>query len=262
MLKRLDALLTVAFGTAEVQRFDRCFAALHQAAVQRFVGLTCEMALTSPRIQAKLARQGMALPLVEEALASLQASGCRRVVVLSLFFANGKEWEKLGAQIESWRSRFDELILTPPLLTHSLTACAQTLSELFPVSEKPRILLGHGQSQGCNDDYSALQQVLDDLHRSDLRIALLHGEPSLMQSMNALRMEGCRSASLNFLMLCAGHHAAEISASVQNLTTEEVSLSLDISSMELGACPDFQQLFLTQLDQVLSSPPVISDFIL
>ena len=32
--------------------------------------------------------------------------------------------------------------------------------------------------------------------------------------------------------------------------------------MELGACPDFQQLFLTQLDQVLSSPPVISDFIL
>ena len=100
MLKKPDALLTVAFGTAEVQRFDRCFAALHQTAVQRFVGLTSEMALTSPRIQAKLARQGMVLPLVEEALASLQASGCRRVVVLSLFFANGKEWEKLCAQIE------------------------------------------------------------------------------------------------------------------------------------------------------------------
>lgn len=261
MLKKPDALLTVAFGTAEVQRFERCFAPLHQAAVGRFVGLTSEMALTSPRIQAKLALQGWTLPLVEEALTSLKASGCRRVVVWSLFFAKGKEWEKLCTQIESWRSCFEQLILTAPLLSHSPSACAQTLSELFPVSETPRILLGHGQSQGCNDDYSALQQVLNDLHRSDLRIALLHGEPSLPQTMEALRREGCRSAPLNFLMLCAGHHAAEIRESVQKLRPENAALSLDISPMELGACPDFQQLFLTQLDQAVSSPPVSSDFI-
>ncbi len=91
-----DGWVSAAFGTADPQRFERCFAAVHQAAVQQFPPLPNALALTSPRIQAHLAAQGKTLPLVGEALSQLAEQGCRRVAVNSLLLAEGKEWDKLA----------------------------------------------------------------------------------------------------------------------------------------------------------------------
>ena len=100
----LDGWVSAAFGTADPQRFERCFAAVHQAAVQQFPRLPNALALTSPRIQAHLAAQGKLLPLVGEALSQLAEQGCRRVAVNSLLLAEGAEWDKLRSQVEQRRA--------------------------------------------------------------------------------------------------------------------------------------------------------------
>lgn len=110
----LDGWVSAAFGTADPQRFERCFAAVHQAAVQQFSPLPNALALTSPRIQAHLAAQGKPLPLVGEALNQLAEQGCRRVAVNSLLLAEGAEWDTLRSQVEQRRADFDQLILFPP----------------------------------------------------------------------------------------------------------------------------------------------------
>ncbi len=240
-----DGWVSAAFGTADPQRFDRCFAAVHQAAVQQIPPLPSALALTSPRIQAHLAAQGKPLPLVGEALSQLAEQGCRRVIVNSLLLAEGAEWDKLQSQVEQRRTDFDQLILIPPLLSSRSQACAQTLAALFPAEPGlTRVLLGHGCAQGENSAYAALQAQLRAACRDDLSIALLHGRPCLSELLEKWNQSGARRIELSFLMLCAGHHAQEVRQESRDWAAAYPALSVTISELELGSCSAFQQLFL------------------
>ena len=250
----LDGWVSAAFGTADPQRFERCFAAVHQSAVQQFPPLPNALALTSPRIQAHLAAQGKSLPLVGEALSQLAEQGCRRVAVNSLLLAEGAEWDKLRSQVEQRRADFDPLILIPPLLCSRSQACAQTLDALFPAEPGlTRVLLGHGCAQGANSAYAVLQTQLRAAGRDDLSIALLHGDPSLGELLEKWNQSGARRIELNFLMLCAGHHAQEVRRESRSWAATYPALSVTISDLELGSCPAFQELFLSFLKETSSN---------
>lgn len=135
------------------------------------------------------------------------------MAVNSLLLAEGAEWDKLQSEAEQRRADFDQLILIPPLLPSRSQACAQTLDALFPAEPGvTRVLLGHGCAQGANSAYAVLQTQLRAAGRDDLSIALLHGDPSLGELLEKWNQSGARRIELNFLMLCAGHHAQEVRA--------------------------------------------------
>ena len=87
--------------------------------------------------------------------------------------------------------------------------------------------------------------------RERIRIALLHGDPSLGELLEKWNQSGARRIELNFLMLCAGHHAQEVRQESRGWAAAYPALFVTISDLELGSCPAFQELFLSFTEETV-----------
>lgn len=244
-MAQYDALLTACFGTADPQRFDRCFAALHRLALQQGDFQTGMLAVTSGKIHLALARQGVRCPSPEEALEQLFRCGARRVLVLSVFLTDGLEWDRLRGICAAQAGQFERLDLTPPLLCGDIPSCAAVIGQLFPRrADGATVLLGHGCAQGRNAPYLELAGQLHTLGREDIYLALMHGEPGITAVGESLRADGITGVRFGFLMLCTGHHAREAFASGGAVSVlGHAGIRTDVCDLELGQIPAFQQLF-------------------
>ena len=244
-MAQYDALLTVCFGTADADRFDRCFAAVHRRAAAQGTYRMALLAVMSERVRAVLTAGGREVFSPQGALDILSHRGMHRVLVRSLFLSEGVEWERLHALCTEQSGRFERLDLTPPLLCGDPAACAAALDCLFPPQPGGAVLLyGHGREAGENTPYLRLLSHLRARGRSDIFLALMHGRPDAGSAIKMMRDQGIAQVRLVFFMLCTGHHARE--ALAPNGVAEQLrraGIRTQAVDCELGGCPQFQQLF-------------------
>ena len=73
-------------------------------------------AYTSPTIRRILAQRGTAVPSLEEALEEQLSAGAERLYLLPTHLLPGYEYDAIAATVESFRPRFRDLRLAPPLM--------------------------------------------------------------------------------------------------------------------------------------------------
>ena len=125
------ALLTVSFGTAAEEARREEIGGVEEALRRRVPELPFARAYTSPTIRRILANRGIAVPSLEEALEEQLSAGVEQLYLLPTHLLPGYEYDAIAATVESFRPRFRDLRLAPPLMgdTDMVRALAGVLME-------------------------------------------------------------------------------------------------------------------------------------
>lgn len=248
------AIVVTSFGTSvpaarvsitEVEKVLECAAP----------GYSCVRAFTSPTIRRILASRGENVPSLTEALEQFSADGVRQAMVQPTHLLYGCEYDKLKAEADVFRSRFEKVTVGRPLLadTGDILRFADGLSQTYPHRDGGAVvLMGHGSEHFANAVYPALQTALHLKGRDDLYIGTVEGWPSFDDVLGQLKE---RRVLLVPLMLVAGEHARKDMAgdgpdSWKN-RLEQVGASVSCSFTGLGLFPWVQEMYRERLLEIL-----------
>lgn len=208
--------LLAAFGTGDPDLFQRSFLSIyrHSAPIDT---MPCAFCITSDRIRKKLLRSG-AKPCLyspEEAAEFLLQRGVKDLLVDAMFLSDAGEYRKLRTLCLGWKERFETVRLTLPWLKRDLEKVSTVLMELLPDNqEKQYVLIGHGSKDSSNEEYRALENMLEVRGREDIRVVLAEGPHEIEELLEDLYkskwMKNESTLAFHPLMFCAGHHIHEI----------------------------------------------------
>ena len=113
------AVLVVSFGTSYKETREKTIEACEKKIKEGLEGYDFFRAFTSNMIIRKLKnRDGLHIENPIEALDRLYKEGYQEVIVQTLHIICGEEFNKLKEQVESYKDKFEKIILGRPLLTY------------------------------------------------------------------------------------------------------------------------------------------------
>lgn len=240
-----NAILAVSFGTAYSDALASAIAPIEQALAAACPGWTPYRAFTSDTVRQRLARNGLAVDSVSQAMARLAAEGVAQVAVQPIYVTQGSEYRRLCSQLESCRQRMRISLGTPLLHTEGdFEAVADALPEWLPPLEdgEALILMGHGSEGAHNTAYVRLAQALQ-ARCGRIYAAAMTGEPTLENVMGRLSADPeVRKLMLAPFLITPGGHARK------DMLTWEASLKAAGYPVRcvirgLGECPRIRELF-------------------
>jgi sirohydrochlorin cobaltochelatase len=202
-----QALLVVSFGSSVAQARAGSIAAVEQALCDATPQLPFSRVYTSPTIRRILARQGVEVPNLAQALERLAADGVDCPVVLPTHLLPGIEYDKIKQTVGEYAPRFAQVRLGGPLIStpSDLRALADVLMARWPRQAQSSVLfMGHGTEHFADLIYPALQTMFTLAERDDLHVATVEGWPALEDLLPRLTT---KAVTLVPLMLTAGEHA-------------------------------------------------------
>ncbi len=219
---------------------------MEEALRRRVPELPFARAYTSPTIRRILANRGIAVPSLEEALEEQLSAGVEQLYLLPTHLLPGYEYDAIAATVESFRPRFRDLRLAPPLMgdTDMVRALAGVV-----------VLVGHGTTHPGNLVYPALQGVLSLAGRGDILVGAIEGWPGLDELLPVLERQGAERVILAPLLLTAGAHVREDIAGPGpeswKSRLEAAGLTVHPVLEGLGRLPQVQGLYVRRLEQLL-----------
>ncbi|MGN0977615.1 MAG: sirohydrochlorin cobaltochelatase [Faecousia sp.] len=240
-----NALLAVSFGTVYPDALESDIAPIEQALAAACPGWPLYRAFTGDTIRQRLARNGLAVDSVSQAMARLAAEGVTHVAVQPIYVTQGGEYQRLCAQLEPYRQRMRIALGTPLLDTDAdFETVADALPQWLPPLEdgEALILMGHGSEGTDNAAYVRLAQVLQ-ARRGRYYAAVMTGEPTLESVMRRLSTQPqIQKLMLAPFLLTAGGHTRK------DMVGWEASLKaagypVRCVARGLGECPRTRELF-------------------
>ncbi len=206
------AVLVVSFGTTHLDTLEKTIQPIEWDIAGQMPGRVQRRAFTSGMILRRLSERGLDIDDVPKALERLAEEGCTDVVLQPTHIMNGDEFDKLCAQAEPWRARFDRMALGRPLLTtlEDYRALSAALTELLPEAEEgtAHVFMGHGTEHYANAAYCQLEYMLHDGGRTDVLLGTVEGYPGLEEVLCRLdERQAVKNVVLYPLMVVAGDHA-------------------------------------------------------
>lgn len=215
-------------------------------------------AYTSAKARRVLARRGVRVPDVSEALHELARAGARRVLVQPGHLVHGTAFAQVERAVASCRFLFSRIALGEPLLSSEddLARIAQILDARHPRRPgEALVLVAHGVDEGptvTGSTYASLALHLRELGRDDAFVGSMHGYPGVdtVRRLLALDRErlGITRVRLVPLMLTAAAHASrDIAGEAPGswrtaLAAEGYDVSCELEG--LGALPAVRELYL------------------
>lgn len=208
-----DGILLAAFGTSVPEAraaFDKIEAAYRRV----FPGALLEWAYTSSVIRKKLAKEGLEIKSIPEALDSLAKRGAGKVRAQSLHVLAGAEYAEFLHELEKWQAnnpgRLEAIFPALPLLDSRADGervLAALPGELAARSDAALALMAHGNAEGRAG--LALEGMKAILRAKNPQIFLgsVEGEQSFEELLADLRNSGLQKVILAPFMLVAGDHA-------------------------------------------------------
>ena len=204
-------LLLVSFGTSYPETCEKTIGALEREAAAAFSDWQVRRAFTSGMIRKKLwERDGCAVDSVSQALERMAQEGFAQVLCQPTHLIPGEEYEKILREAQPFAERFSWFRVGEALLSRPEEdgAFLQAVLEEYPLDvDQALVFMGHGSAHPANAVYARLQQELDRMGESRVRIGTVEGTPVLEEAMAPLRREKTPRLLLAPLMLVAGDHA-------------------------------------------------------
>lgn len=206
-------ILVVSFGTSYNDSRDITIGAIENAIQTAFPDYEVRRAFTSQIIIDKLAeRDGLEIDNVGEALDRAVADGVKTLIVQPTHLMNGYEYTDLADELETYKDKFEQVVLGEPLLTsdEDFAAAAEAITAAtaeYSDENTAICFMGHGTEADSNVVYETMQHVLTEKGYSNYFVGTVEATPDLEDVMAAVRNGGYTKVVLEPLMVVAGDHA-------------------------------------------------------
>ena len=205
------AIIAVSYGTSYSEALSASVETTEDAFRLAFPEFTVRRAFTGKRIREMLAKKGVTVDSVEEALEKLVPEGYHTLILQPTHIISGNEYDKIKEAAEAYKGRFAVIETGAPLLhdRSDIETICRFFADTYGNTSDALLLMGHGSDHFANKLYSDFAEVCKERGYVNQFIATLEASPCLEDIIPQLKMAGYRSVTITPLLFVAGGHACK-----------------------------------------------------
>lgn len=254
-------ILVVSFGTSYNSSRSITIGGIESTIRESYPDWTVRRAFTAQTIIDKLAkRDGIKIDNVKEALDRAIADGVKTLIVQPTHLMDGFEYTDLKKELDSYKGKFEKLVLSTPLLTSDsdYEAVAKVITEKLAAYDDGKTaicFMGHGTEAESNKDYAKLQTVLTAAGKKNFYVGTVEATPSVEDLIAAAKSGKYAKVVLEPLMVVAGDHANNDMAGDEDDSWksqfEKAGFEVECILEGLGQIYEIQQIYVQHLAQTI-----------
>ena len=249
-------LLLVHYGTSNDKSRAQTIDKLNSRVAETFPDCAVVEAYSAPSVIKTLAKRGIKKLYISQALDSLKALGCNKLVVQSTMLLDGVMTEMLRTEVGKVKNDFRAVSVVRPLL-YSVDDC-RTLIEMLTKSlladksvatkKSQVVLVGHGSDSPANAMYSQIDYLLKTEGKSSWHVGTIEGFPKIENVEQQLKNSKNKNVILVPLLYIAGNHQKEDIDGVWKTQLQTKGYHVDVFGKGIGEMTEIQNMIIGKID--------------
>lgn len=249
-------ILLVHYGTSNDKSRAQTIDKLNSRVAETFPDCAVVEAYSAPSVIKTLAKRGIKKLYISQALDSLKALGCNKLVVQSTMLLDGVMTEMLRKEVGKVKNDFRAVSVVRPLL-YSVDDC-HTMIEMLNKSiledksvvakSSQVVLVGHGSDSPANAMYSQIDYLLKAEGKSSWHVGTIEGFPTIENVEQQLRNSKNKNVILVPLLYIAGNHQKDDIDGVWKTQLQTKGYHVDVLGKGLGEMAEIQDMIIAKID--------------
>ena len=249
-------ILLVHYGTSNDKSRAQTIDKLNSRVSETFPDCAVVEAYSAPSVIKTLAKRGIKKLYISQALDSLKALGCNKLVVQSTMLLDGVMTEMLRTEVGNVKNDFRAVSVVRPLL-YSVDDC-RTMIEMLTKSlladksvatkKSQVVLVGHGSDSPANAMYSQIDYLLKAEGKSSWHVGTIEGFPKIENVEQQLKNSKNKNVILVPLLYIAGNHQKEDIDGVWKTQLQTKGYHVDVFGKGIGEMTEIQNMILGKID--------------
>ena len=259
MAQNLDnektGILLVHYGTSNDKSRAQTIDKLNSRVAETFPDCAVVEAYSAPSVIKTLAKRGIKKLYISQALDSLKALGCNKLVVQSTMLLDGVMTEMLRTEVGKVKNDFRAVSVVRPLL-YSVDDC-RTMIEMLTKSlladksvatkKSQVVLVGHGSDSPANAMYSQIDYLLKAEGKSSWHVGTIEGFPKIENVEQQLKNSKNKNVILVPLLYIAGNHQKEDIDGVWKTQLQTKGYHVDVFGKGIGEMTEIQNMIIGKI---------------
>lgn len=249
-------ILLVHYGTSNDKSRAQTIDKLNSRVAETFPDCAVVEAYSAPSVIKTLAKRGIKKLYISQALDSLKALGCNKLVVQSTMLLDGVMTEMLRTEVGKVKNDFRAVSVVRPLL-YSVDDC-RTMIEMLTKSlladksvatkKSQVVLVGHGSDSPANAMYSQIDYLLKAEGKSSWHVGTIEGFPKIENVEQQLKNSKNKNVILVPLLYIAGNHQKEDIDGVWKMQLQTKGYHVDVFGKGIGEMTEIQNMIIGKID--------------
>lgn len=249
-------ILLVHYGTSNDKSRAQTIDKLNSRVAETFPDCAVVEAYSAPSVIKTLAKRGIKKLYISQALDSLKALGCNKLVVQSTMLLDGVMTEMLRTEVGKVKNDFRAVSVVRPLL-YSVDDC-RTMIEMLSKSlladksvatkKSQVVLVGHGSDSPANAMYSQIDYLLKAEGKSSWHVGTIEGFPKIENVEQQLKNSKNKNVILVPLLYIAGNHQKEDIDGVWKTQLQTKGYHVDVFGKGIGEMTEIQNMIIGKID--------------
>lgn len=249
-------ILLVHYGTSNDKSRAQTIDKLNSRVAETFPDCAVVEAYSAPSVIKTLAKRGIKKLYISQALDSLKALGCNKLVVQSTMLLDGVMTEMLRTEVGKVKNDFRAVSVVRPLL-YSVDDC-RTMIEMLSKSlladksvatkKSQVVLVGHGSDSPANAMYSQIDYLLKAEGKSSWHVGTIEGFPKIENVEQQLKNSKNKNVILVPLLYIAGNHQKEDIDGVWKTQLKTKGYHVDVFGKGIGEMTEIQNMIIGKID--------------
>ena len=249
-------ILLVHYGTSNDKSRAQTIDKLNSRVAETFPDCAVVEAYSAPSVIKTLAKRGIKKLYISQALDSLKALGCNKLVVQSTMLLDGVMTEMLRTEVVKVKNDFRAVSVVRPLL-YSVDDC-RTMIEMLTKSlladksvatkKSQVVLVGHGSDSPANAMYSQIDYLLKAEGKSSWHVGTIEGVPKRENVEQQLKNSKNKNVILVPLLYIAGNHQKEDIDGVWKTQLQTKGYHVDVFGKGIGEMTEIQNMIIGKID--------------
>lgn len=249
-------ILLVHYGTSNDKSRAQTIDKLNSRVAEAFPDCAVVEAYSAPSVIKTLAKRGIKKLYISQALDSLKALGCNKLVVQSTMLLDGVMTEMLRTEVGKVKNDFRAVSVVRPLL-YSVDDC-RTMIEMLTKSlladksvatkKSQVVLVGHGSDSPANAMYSQIDYLLKAEGKSSWHVGTIEGFPKIENVEQQLKNSKNKNVILVPLLYIAGNHQKEDIDGVWKTQLQTKGYHVDVLGKGIGEMTEIQNMIIGKID--------------
>ena len=249
-------ILLVHYGTSNDKSRAQTIDKLNSRVAETFPDCAVVEAYSAPSVIKTLAKRGIKKLYISQALDSLKALGCNKLVVQSTMLLDGVMTEMLRTEVGKVKNDFRAVSVVRPLL-YSVDDC-RTMIEMLTKSlladksvatkKSQVVLVGHGSDSPANAMYSQIDYLLKAEEKSSWHVGTIEGFPKRENVEQQLKNSKNKNVILVPLLYIAGNHQKEDIDGVWETQLQTKGYHVDVFGKGIGEMTEIQNMIIGKID--------------
>ena len=249
-------ILLIHYGTSNDKSRAQTIDKLNTRVTDTFPDCAVVEAYSAPSVIKMLAKRGIKKLNVSQALDSLKALGCNKLVVQSTMLLDGVMTEMLRKEVSKVKNDFRAVSVVRPLL-YSVDDCHTMIEMLNKSILKDKsvvakssqvVLVGHGSDSPANAMYSQIDYLLKTEGKSSWHVGTIEGFPKIENVEQQLKNSKNKNVILVPLLYIAGNHQKEDIDGVWKTQLQTKGYHVDVFGKGIGEMTEIQNMIIGKID--------------